>query len=132
MDFRWGEAGHLAGGGHGGECCIAIGVGLGEVVDVGCGAVSEDGGEDGCAAGAGGGGGFYEDECGSFAEGEAVAVGIEGAGDAGGAEGLEGIEAGEDELAEGVVSAREDAVGAAGADEVEGLADGVGTGGAGV
>lgn len=120
-----------AGGVHAGESGIAFRVWLGEVVDVGAGAVAGDLGDDGGAAVACRLEWFDGEDCRAFAEGEAVAVFVERAGDGRG-ERLEGIETGEDEQAEGIVAAGDGAIGAAGCHEIRRVADGVRAGCAGV
>ncbi len=132
LHLRGGNVGLPGGGGHGADGGEAFGVGLGEVMEVGGDAVAGDFRDGGGSPGKHGGFGFQNHHGSAFTEGESVAMGVERAGDAGDGEGLEGIETREDELAEGIVSARECEGALTAAEGVKGVADGVGSGGAGV
>jgi hypothetical protein len=104
---------------------------------VGVGGVAYEFGEDGCAAPDGVFALFDDEDAGAFADDEAVAIGVPGAGGGcgvvvAGGEGAHGGESGDGEGSDGGFAATADHdVGVAALYDAEGFADGVGSGGAG-
>ena len=97
------QTGHGTGGAHAGEGGIALGMGLGEVVQVRAGTAAGDFRQHDRSPGAGLLKAFQNQQPRTFPQSEAVAVGIKGPRH-GGTERFQGIKTGKDKLAKGIVS----------------------------
>ena len=131
IDFVRTKPGHGTGGGHAGEGGIALGMRLGEVMQVGGGTGAGDFGEHRGPARPGVVEAFQQDQAGAFTERKAIAVGIEGPGHRG-AESLQGIKSGENQLAERIITTAKHGGRIATPDQTGGVGNGIGPGGTGI
>jgi hypothetical protein len=120
-----------ASGGHGRKGRVTVRMRLSQVMRIGGGAVPGDFTEDVSVAPSGMFQGLQSEHGRAFAEGEPIAMSVEGAA-LRRRERLERIKAREDELTEGIVTACKNALSVAAPKQIPGMANRVGAGGAGV